>query len=266
MALSQVAKNHILVAIADRGSADEVITTLNAVAALSGSEAAFIDNVVAGTFAASKAMVLSSGGDGTMPEGGDIAVGTTTGTKLGTAVAQKLGFWNATPVIQQASADQTAVTNNTGGSVADAIAAVVTAPTAIAATLTDSTGDSGTHDDVLADGLTATAPAAITNYAAVVAMTDPVTKAEGEAVSLALATLEDEVSALRVTVAACVTDLTVQNQNDSDLAQKVMELVTAQAADRLAIIALTDGLAKTIELVNAVRAALTTTGIIKGAA
>jgi predicted RecA/RadA family phage recombinase len=96
--------------------------------------------------------------------------------------------------------------------------------------LTDNTGDSGTHDDTLADGLTATAPAAITDYTAVVNMTDPVTKAEGEAVSAALATLENEVTALRATVAAVVTDVTVQNQNDSDLAQKILEIRTALIA------------------------------------
>ena len=89
--------------------------------------------------------------------------------------------------------------------------------------LTDSTGVSGSHNDTLADGLTATAPAAITDYAAAT-MTDPVTKAEGETFSAAMAALEDELTALRATVAACVTDLAVQNQNDSDLAQKIIEI------------------------------------------
>jgi len=165
-------------------------------------ELGFLDGVVAGTFAASKAMVLDANGDGTMPDAGDISVGTTTGTKIGTAFAQKLGFWNAAPVIQQAGAAQTAVTDNTGGSVADAIAAVVTAPGAL--TVTDG---AGTNDGTIG---------AITADASVIAA--------------------------------------------------VQELAAAQEANRLAIIALTDGLAKTIELVNAVRAALTTTGIIKGAA
>ena len=41
-------------------------------------------------------------------DGANIAVNTTTGTKIGTATAQKLGFWAADPVIQQASADQAA--------------------------------------------------------------------------------------------------------------------------------------------------------------
>jgi predicted RecA/RadA family phage recombinase len=96
--------------------------------------------------------------------------------------------------------------------------------------LTDNTGGSGTHDDTLADGLTATAPAAITDYTAVTDMTNPVTKTEGETMSAALATLESEVTALRSTVAACVTDITTQNQNASDLAQKINEIRTALIA------------------------------------
>lgn len=36
----------------------------------------------------------------TFAEASDIAAGTTTGTKIGTAATQKLGFWNATPVVR----------------------------------------------------------------------------------------------------------------------------------------------------------------------
>jgi hypothetical protein len=36
----------------------------------------------------------------TFAEGANIAAGPTTGTKIGTAATQKLGFWNATPVVQ----------------------------------------------------------------------------------------------------------------------------------------------------------------------
>lgn len=39
----------------------------------------------------------------TLQEAGNIIVGTTTGTKIGTATTQKLGFYNATPVVQGAS-------------------------------------------------------------------------------------------------------------------------------------------------------------------
>lgn len=37
---------------------------------------------------------------GTMAEAANIALGATTGTKIGTAITQKLGFWNSAPVIQ----------------------------------------------------------------------------------------------------------------------------------------------------------------------
>ena len=36
----------------------------------------------------------------TFGEGGNIAAGTTTGTKIGTDAAQKLGVWNAAPIVQ----------------------------------------------------------------------------------------------------------------------------------------------------------------------
>lgn len=43
------------------------------------------------------------------------ALGSTTGTKFGTANTQKLAFWNATPIVQPSSANQAALTNSTGG-------------------------------------------------------------------------------------------------------------------------------------------------------
>jgi hypothetical protein len=43
------------------------------------------------------------GGTLTVADANNIAVGTTTGTKIGTATTQKLGFFNATPVVQQAA-------------------------------------------------------------------------------------------------------------------------------------------------------------------
>lgn len=42
-------------------------------------------------------------------------VGTTTGTKFGTATTQKLSFYNATPIVQPAGANQAALTDSTGG-------------------------------------------------------------------------------------------------------------------------------------------------------
>lgn len=49
------------------------------------------------------------GGLTTIADAQNITVGSTTGTKVGTATTQKLGFWNATPVIQPASANQAAI-------------------------------------------------------------------------------------------------------------------------------------------------------------
>ncbi len=42
-------------------------------------------------------------GDLTMANGKNIIVGTSTGTKIGTATSQKLGFFNATPIVQEAN-------------------------------------------------------------------------------------------------------------------------------------------------------------------
>ncbi len=62
----------------------------------------------------------------TLGDATDIAVGTTTGTKIGTATGQKIAFHNSTPVIQRASASQTALTDSTGGSTANATLAAIT--------------------------------------------------------------------------------------------------------------------------------------------
>ena len=51
----------------------------------------------------------------TFENGYNIATGTTTGTKIGTATTQKLGFWNATPVVQPAH-----IADPSGGAVIDA--------------------------------------------------------------------------------------------------------------------------------------------------
>lgn len=47
--------------------------------------------------------------DLTFGEGVDINTGDTTGSKIGLATTQKLGFWNATPIVQPASANQAAL-------------------------------------------------------------------------------------------------------------------------------------------------------------
>lgn len=49
--------------------------------------------------------LLSSRTDNTLDEGVDIAVGTSTGSKIGTAGTQKLGFWGVTPVVRPGATD-----------------------------------------------------------------------------------------------------------------------------------------------------------------
>ena len=76
-----------------------------------------------------------------IPDADNISFATGTGSKLGTATTQKIGFWNATPVVQPAAAEQAAaaaqtqdaVTDSTGGSATTALAAI-TAPAANATT------------------------------------------------------------------------------------------------------------------------------------
>lgn len=55
-------------------------------------------------------IALDSGGVSTLQfhDGGNVVINTTTGTKIGTAVGQKIGFWNATPVVQPSGATQAA--------------------------------------------------------------------------------------------------------------------------------------------------------------
>jgi hypothetical protein len=61
---------------------------------------------------------------GSIADGVNYTLGTTTGTKIGTATAQKLGFWNATPVVQPSGANQAAITDSTGSSATGTIPAI----------------------------------------------------------------------------------------------------------------------------------------------
>ncbi len=42
-------------------------------------------------------------------------LGGTSGTQIGSAAAQKYGFWGATPIVQPAAAAQATISNSTGG-------------------------------------------------------------------------------------------------------------------------------------------------------
>ena len=53
----------------------------------------------------------------TMADAGNIVVNTTTGTKIGTATSQKIGFFNATPVTQRTNIG--AIQDDSGGTASD---------------------------------------------------------------------------------------------------------------------------------------------------
>lgn len=72
------------------------------------------------TVGSSKLVVTASSGTTTLAEGANIAVGTTTGTKIGTAASQKIGFFNATPVVQQTKAG-----HNNWAALSDVVSALV---------------------------------------------------------------------------------------------------------------------------------------------
>jgi len=78
-------------------------------------ELAVLHGVTAGTVTASKALVVDSSsnltgmGTITFADGKNLATGTTTGMKIGTATNQLLGFFNATPVVQPTTTLQAAV-------------------------------------------------------------------------------------------------------------------------------------------------------------
>jgi hypothetical protein len=53
-----------------------------------------------GAASPTEALRISNDRSITVSDGGNVVLGTTTGTKIGTATTQKLGFYNATPVVQ----------------------------------------------------------------------------------------------------------------------------------------------------------------------
>jgi hypothetical protein len=58
---------------------------------------------------------LRSQGDVTISDTKNIIFGTTTGNKIGTATSQKMGFWNATPIVQPTTAVAAATLVGGGG-------------------------------------------------------------------------------------------------------------------------------------------------------
>lgn len=86
---------------------------------------------VAAAFTASSTSTLS--GDVTISDAVDVVLATTTGTKIGTATSQKLGFWNATPADQPSAYTQTYSTaNKTHANLTSAAVGTVAAATGAA--------------------------------------------------------------------------------------------------------------------------------------
>jgi hypothetical protein len=56
-----------------------------------------------GASSPTEALRISNNRAITVSDGGNVVLGTTTGTKIGTATTQKIGFYNATPVVQPAA-------------------------------------------------------------------------------------------------------------------------------------------------------------------
>lgn len=70
------------------------------------------------TFPTTSATLARIDASNTFAEAADFVLGTTTGSKIGTATAQKLAFHNSTPVIQRAGAAQVAVVTTAATNVA----------------------------------------------------------------------------------------------------------------------------------------------------
>lgn len=96
-----------------------------------GASASFIMTKGAQTFAAIQTftlgITLTTTAPLTMGEGGNVVVGTSTGTKVGSTAAQKLGFWGVTPVVQPAGASQAELVDSTGGTADGTLVDVETA-------------------------------------------------------------------------------------------------------------------------------------------
>lgn len=122
----------------------------------------------------------------TLTDGDNIILGTTTGSKIGTAVGQKLGFYNATPVVQAAAYTQT---NSTAArTVANATSSAVT-KTSVAPVTTGS--------GLTAFGYTQTQADAISLAVAALVTTDiPAIIADNTALRADVATLRGLINSL----------------------------------------------------------------------
>lgn len=166
----------------------------------------------------------------TLADGVNIAVGTTTGTKIGTAVGQKLALYNQTPVVQAAAYTQT---NSTAArTVANATSSAVTATndalvgvTYAAPAVTNDALTGPTYDALVItnDALVAvSAVAPVTTGSALAAY--GYTQTQADAISLAVATLvTTDIVEVRAVIAELQADMTDVGAVTAELAVDCVE-------------------------------------------
>ncbi len=72
--------------------------------------------VTLGGLTVSAGGITLAAGNVALSDAVNLTAGSSTGTKFATAASQKLGWWNATPIVQPSGSAQAALTNSTGAS------------------------------------------------------------------------------------------------------------------------------------------------------
>jgi hypothetical protein len=92
-------------------SANAAVTAIT----IDSTQAVTLASTLAVTGASTLTGLLTANGGITLGDAQNIAFNTTTGTKIGATTSQKLGFWNATPIVQPTTAVASATVAHTGG-------------------------------------------------------------------------------------------------------------------------------------------------------
>lgn len=101
---SPTAKLHLAVGSATANTAPLKFTSGTLLTTAEAGAIEFLTDKFYGTITTGAARKEFIQGDNAITEGVNIVFGTTTGTKIGTATTQKIGLWNATPIIQPTTA------------------------------------------------------------------------------------------------------------------------------------------------------------------
>lgn len=213
--------------------------------------------------------------DNTLGDGVDLTLGGTDGTKIGTsATLEKLGFFNATPVVQPLSANQTALTDSTGGAVTDATLAAtagistISIPLALAS-IAD--GDMvtaytpGYKFKILAVDFVTTTVASTADKLSTLNVEIGTTNLTGGEVALTTASCD---TLGEKTAGSAVTAANTGSASDTISVEAASTTAFAEGSGTLLIriqnMDVQDNAAKTAELVNALRTGLVNLGLVKG--